>query len=278
MTSHFSIIIPHKGTPDLLKRCLDSIPKRDDIQVIVVEDVWGKGAGYVRNQGLKKATGKWLLFSDADDWFTDKFNSLLDSYVDSDADIVYFRPKSALNESSERVNHILYLFENGNEKLLRYMYITPWSKLIKRSLVVENNFWFDEVRWGNDAFFMTQVATTANKIVISDGILYIVDEVKGSITHTAGCEKEELVCRTKVDIRCYEYADSIGFNPPDEVLFYRIRECINNRYWWLLFRTLKSLPLKARHSIKERYLCQINFRGQVVVRLAELLSSFVKKL
>ena len=32
----YSIIIPHKNIPDLLRRCLDSIPQRPDIQIIVV--------------------------------------------------------------------------------------------------------------------------------------------------------------------------------------------------------------------------------------------------
>lgn len=34
----YSIIIPHKNIPDLLRRCLDSIPQRPDIQIIVVDD------------------------------------------------------------------------------------------------------------------------------------------------------------------------------------------------------------------------------------------------
>ena len=35
---NYSIIIPHKNIPQLLQRCLDSIPVRDDVQVIVVDD------------------------------------------------------------------------------------------------------------------------------------------------------------------------------------------------------------------------------------------------
>jgi len=38
MTPTFSIIIPHKEIPDLLMRCLRSIPVSEDIQVIVVDD------------------------------------------------------------------------------------------------------------------------------------------------------------------------------------------------------------------------------------------------
>lgn len=38
MQINYSIIIPHYGIPELLGRCLRSIPERDDIQVIVVDD------------------------------------------------------------------------------------------------------------------------------------------------------------------------------------------------------------------------------------------------
>ena len=38
MSPTFSIIIPHKEIPDLLMRCLKSIPVSEDIQVIVVDD------------------------------------------------------------------------------------------------------------------------------------------------------------------------------------------------------------------------------------------------
>lgn len=76
----FCIIIPHKDIPDLLMRCLKSIPVSEDIQVIVVDDnsvgadtyleryselsrpylefvrtTKGGGAGYARNVGLERA-------------------------------------------------------------------------------------------------------------------------------------------------------------------------------------------------------------------------------
>ena len=35
---NYSFIIPHHNTPDLLQRLVDSIPQRDDIEIIVVDD------------------------------------------------------------------------------------------------------------------------------------------------------------------------------------------------------------------------------------------------
>lgn len=94
----YTIIIPHHNIPELLKRCIDSIPNNPEIQIIVVDDnskdgdnylkkysflnrdnllfistKEGRGAGYARNIGLSKARGKWLLFADADDFFTNNF-------------------------------------------------------------------------------------------------------------------------------------------------------------------------------------------------------------
>ena len=34
----YSFVIPHKNSLDLLQRCLDSIPVRSDIEIIVVDD------------------------------------------------------------------------------------------------------------------------------------------------------------------------------------------------------------------------------------------------
>ena len=124
MTPTYSIIIPHKGIPDLLMRCLRSIPVSEDIQVIVVDDnsvgadtyleryselsrpylefvrtTKGGGAGYARNVGLEHAKGKWLLFADADDFFVEDMHDIISSYVDSEADVIFFKNKAVLSEN-----------------------------------------------------------------------------------------------------------------------------------------------------------------------------------
>lgn len=90
----YSIIIPHYNVPELLQRCLNSIPNLPSFQIIIVDDCSdGKivdfrcfpgmerenvkciflkekhGAGFARNLGLRYACGKWVLFADADDFF-----------------------------------------------------------------------------------------------------------------------------------------------------------------------------------------------------------------
>jgi len=89
---NYSIIIPHKNISQLLERCLRSIPSREDLEIIVVDDnssheeianikhfqsqpdipdflllltSEGKGAGFARNRGVERAKGKWVVFADA---------------------------------------------------------------------------------------------------------------------------------------------------------------------------------------------------------------------
>ena len=109
---NYTFIIPHHNSPELLIRCLDSIPKRPDIEVIVVDDnsqedkkpfvnredtqvvllnkAQSNGAGRARNIGLSMAKGKWLLFADCDDYYVNGFIDVLDRYLDSNYDVIYY--------------------------------------------------------------------------------------------------------------------------------------------------------------------------------------------
>ena len=131
---NYSIIIPHKNCLDLLSRCILSIPVRDDIEVIVVDDgsdiyydleekikkispllniivscqASSRGAGAARNIGLNKANGRWLLFADSDDFFSNEAFDILDDYVASNYDIIYFGHRAVYSDSlmpAERLGH-----------------------------------------------------------------------------------------------------------------------------------------------------------------------------
>jgi len=71
MTCNYSFIIPHTSNSESLKRCVDSIPERDDVEVIVVDKT--KSVGQAMNIGLKRATGKWILLSYPSDFYSDYF-------------------------------------------------------------------------------------------------------------------------------------------------------------------------------------------------------------
>ena len=239
---NYSIIIPHKNSPNLLQRCLDSIPIRGDVQIIIVDDnsnpkkvdfenfpgknrenveiyctKEGKGAGYARNIGLSHALGEWLIFADADDFFTDNAFLAFDKHLKSEDDILYFKVISKDSETLEYSDRADYYnkfiddYSNSNIdslKFLKYRHIVPWGKLIKRSLVTKNKLIFDEVKYSNDVLFITQAGYWAgNNLGIDISHVYCITTNPGSLTRKM--DIDAIICRYESAIKVNNFLSSV---------------------------------------------------------------------
>ncbi len=209
----YSIIIPHKNTPTLLRRCLDSIPDREDVQIIIVDDnsdttkadfdnfpgksrpnveiyytKEGKGAGYARNVGLSHAIGEWLIFADSDDYFTEEFNTILDKYKEDDSDIVFFNAESRYSDNisitADRSLNLNRYIKEHDIVSLRYHFYPPWCKLIKRDIQVKYSVLFSETIAANDVMFSVNVAYHAKRFKIEEATGYCVTLRSGSLEKT----------------------------------------------------------------------------------------------
>ena len=169
--SLFSIIIPHKGPQWQLDRCITSIPQRNDLQKIVINDDKGHGAGWARNQGLIQAKGEYVIFADSDDYFHPCFNEFLDSIKEETADLIYFNADSVEMKSGKpswRANHLNRIMRSNDsvwkERHLRFHFTEPWCKAVRMSLIKEHNIRFSESRILNDIYFSTLVGIHAKSI------------------------------------------------------------------------------------------------------------------
>jgi len=176
----FSIIIPHKDIPDLLERCLKSIPQRNDLQVIVVDDDKRRGAGFARNVGLEQAKGRWLIFADADDFFLPDFEKMLDRYADSDADMICFANTVADSDNlSKEIEHPQFDMYSKIAKarhcgmdIIRYDTGVVWCRFIKRELVERVGAKFQETICRNDTLFAVMIGSAATKILLDETAIY----------------------------------------------------------------------------------------------------------
>lgn len=220
---NYSIIVPHKNIPKLLQRCLDSIPQRNDLEVIVVDDnsnpdivnfddfpgfdrkdttiifdKSGKGAGRARNIGLQYAQGKWLLFADSDDYFNYCFNDMLNLYKEDSADIIYFFVSSVDCETyinsgrADAFNDIYKQYLDNNieaEGLIRYIVSAPWGKFIKRSLIINNQISCEETSRCNDVRFSYLIGYYANTLKVDEHAIYCLTSRSLSLSNTISEEK-----------------------------------------------------------------------------------------
>lgn len=258
----YSIIIPHHNIPHLLQRCLDSIPERDDVQIIVVDDnsdedvvdfdnfsgkertnvqlvftKESKGAGYARNVGLSYAKGQWVLFADADDYFNYCINDILDEYIHSESDIVFFNANSVdsqtyLNENRTKyLNEYILMYKRNRERkkaidLLKYKFGEPWSKLIKRSLIISNKIKFDEVLIHNDTTFSYLVSFYSSKISVDERALYCVTKRNGSVSRTI--DDVRLLTRIEVFSRSSKFFKEHGICVDENRHYLQLAYC----YWY----------------------------------------------
>ena len=264
----FSIIIPHYNIPDLLMRCLKSIPVSEDIQVIVVDDnspdadtyldrypelsrqylefirtTKGGGAGYARNVGLDHAKGKWLLFADADDLYVDDMYNIIRPYADSEADIIFFKERSVFSTDIHQIikrveymnKYIDEYYETGCDKYVRFRYPQPWGKMIKREFVENYRFRFDEVEYSNDYFFSVCTGYYAKAVDVSNQVLYIYTYRENSLAGVFCSKPNELKTRAEVSFRVEKLFRqlNVGIEPHRPFKWYLLRMIYQDRY---LFR------------------------------------------
>lgn len=277
---NYSIIIPHKNIPKLLEQCLASIPQRDDVQIIVVDDNSDpaavdfvhfpglgrahteviftheedgrKGAGYARNVGMERARGKWLVFADADDLFLPSIAEMMDKYPDSKADIVFFGNTHVDSETmlpiddTHQMRHIAAYLSTNDEDNLRYRMFAPWAKFVNRQFVSDNELRFSEIQYSNDLFFSIRSGHFASSIECEHVPVYCYLRRRSSISGVGNESVDIMSVRFDEDVRILRFLKSVGKRE-------RYMEIIAMRRWKKIMRADRRRAMPLLRTLKELY-------------------------
>ena len=301
----YSIIIPHYNTPALLRRCLWSIPRREELQILVVDDksddeyllelnqlendyphvtfIYSEkngGGGSARNIGLKYAEGNYVLFADADDFFNYCIADVLDKYIKETCDIVFFNATYIDTEtylSTERTPILNILMckyaRNHDTSGLQYMFGEPWCKLIRRSLIEKYQLRFDETPIHNDTRFSYMVGFYAKDIKVDNRGLYCLADRSRSVS--------KAISDYKMEVRLRVFSEKNKFFKDNKMPFFDNLMIVPFDYYLMrgdLEKAKKCFAVAAEYNFSKYFVWKkyIKYKGSEKIR--RFLSRIIKLL
>ena len=211
-----SIIIPVYNVEKYLKECLDSITNQTlkDIEIICIDDgssdnslniieefaekdkrikiikQTNQGASVTRNKGIKAASADYIYFLDSDDYISnDYIETMYNTAIENNADIVFNDNITSFDEKNRTKQVIKNKYKNGiypvDSEFINNRYINPvvWSKLYKKSNIIDNNIFFPKGLISEDAYFYFALMPFLKKAVQHNTGNYFYRIRQGSLTH-----------------------------------------------------------------------------------------------
>ncbi len=202
----FSIIVPVHNMEKYIERCLDSIINQTfkDYEIIVVNDgstdntldILKKyniklinqkylGVSEARNNAIKKASGKYMVFLDSDDYLSKDLLYKLDKETNDNPDVIRYQVRKIYGNKKEDFNENSFPTMDGVNafnRIVNYKFIDPiWCYAIKRNYYLKEKFSFKKNTLHEDFGIVPLIIIKAKKIKSISYIGYNYFQRKGSI-------------------------------------------------------------------------------------------------
>lgn len=188
----FELILVNDGSTDNSLKIMEDFARKDK-RIKIVNLPKNGGAGNARNEGIRYIRGKYTIFTDSDDRMYPQMLEKLYNYAQyNNLDITIclsevfhvpentFVPYEIVDEKTglnyrlllqKRLNVFSYK-DIPNEFLLSIRKYV-WNKLIKTSLIKDNDLQFDNIAHHNDSYFITMALVSAKRIGYITDRLYL---------------------------------------------------------------------------------------------------------
>ena len=258
-----SVIVPVYNVEEYLPQCLDSLVGQTlkEIEIICVDDgstdrsgdilkqyaakdkrvivlsEENAGPGAARNLGLERASGRYVMFCDPDDWLvSDACETVWRRIAENENDFLYFSTFIYWQEteSEEEDKTRLSLLPADDFRQIRPWELTPpfirtaesWYKIYNRDFLIRNGVRFSEQRLCEDIPFFMKAVVAAKSVSVERRPLYYHRMHSSSLISNYSNWRDSLISFKKgYDITAAgEHAD----------IFYQsfLPYCINSILFW----------------------------------------------
>lgn len=163
-----------------------------------------RGLSEARNTGIKAATGDFIYFIDSDDHIMENtFKSFVSQFVRyPTVDVVvgnsFGVENSFLSNTAVIPNHTTSRYIDDKRKIFemvlrRQIDRHAWNKLVRRSLFIDNDLYFDAGLLYEDVTWSYKLYSTASSVLIVPGLTYMYEYNPSSIVHTSSERSNRMV-------------------------------------------------------------------------------------
>lgn len=241
-----SIICPVYNAEEFLEDCLQSVDNQTykNYEMIAIDDGstdksleilkayakthdWLKvfsntnhGQGYVRNKGLKKAVGKYILFLDSDDMLVENAITSFLKIIEKDkSDFVLGDWINYFNESKTYKNSQKKAFYKKNlyvdDDCMNILKLRPYytvTSFYRKKYLLDNNIKYGEGYIYEDIIFWLKAVANAKKISLLDERIYVVRKNSSSTTLSNHLTNKHMLGFLKATEDCINFINSDNRN------------------------------------------------------------------
>ncbi len=172
----YEILLVENGSADRTKEIVSELSEKyENIRALTSE----KGVSRARNKGIEEASGKWIVFLDADDVCLKVIEKLMIKITSpDDVDLVmgsYFKDQTPIIHEYPVLNTVT----ECDDKLKSWMLSRPtlrmqaWAKIYRTDFLKDKQIFFnEELSYSEDSEFVIRVLQNAEKVMISDIPIY----------------------------------------------------------------------------------------------------------
>lgn len=210
--TNYEVIIINDGSTDATLDICKKYEKKDKrIKVFSWEN---HGLVLARRKGIEMSKGEYILFLDADDMYKQDALSVIEKEIINNPDVAIFGFEflfeSGKIQMADKIKSKQFISSSKTELFYdfinNYQYNHMWSKVIKRELILKDDFDYEQfknIKLGEDLLQSIQIYGKAQNVIISEKSIYLYRVLDKSMSH--GFCEQHITDISKVYNVLYEY-------------------------------------------------------------------------
>ncbi|WNF37327.1 glycosyltransferase family 2 protein [Bacillaceae bacterium IKA-2] len=222
-----AIVVDDKSNDDSSDLLMAYADKHSNLTIVLLNENTGS-PGTPRNIGIELSKSKYVTFLDADDYLhRDGLKKLYDILEESNDDYVVGKTIKKEEKRETIIGEWQSIKERRNISPLEvkhfFHHLGPTARMLKLSIVKENNIRFPELRFGEDKFFFASVLLYSKSVATTTDVIYFanrLEENNASLTRTT-----DVLQKRKADLQVLKLLNEIQMTiEQKKMIFNRIYE------------------------------------------------------